>query len=34
MGRYKMGKNAADAANVGNLGNKRYYTNARSNFYC
>lgn len=33
MARYKIGKNAAVAANVGNLGNKRYYTNARSNFY-
>jgi len=33
MARYQIGKNAAVSANVGNLGNKRYYTNARSNFY-
>ena len=33
MASYKFGKNAAVAVNVGNIFNKRYYTNARGNFY-
>lgn len=33
MASYKINKNAAVAVNIGNLFNKRYYTNARSNFY-
>ena len=33
MARYKINKYAALAINVGNLTNKRYYTNSRSNFY-
>jgi len=33
MARYKINKHAALAVNVGNLTNKRYYTNSRSNFY-
>lgn len=33
MARYKINKHAALTVNVGNLTNKRYYTNSRSNFY-
>ena len=33
MASYKINKHAAVAVNVGNLFNKRYYTNARGNFY-
>ena len=32
MASYKINKHAAVAVNVGNLFNKRYYTNARGNF--